>query len=451
MNLNKDWAINRRNFLGGTLSCGVKVAVGLPLLDYFLNDSGTAYANGVALPVRFGTWFWGLGMDVNVFVPKKVGADYDLPPQIASFAPVSKHVNIFSNYNVLTDGKPNLCHYTGWVALQSGVAPSDRGNLPDPSIDVLVADAIGNASRFRSLSAAATGSLKDTYSYRSGDSMNPPLISPMELYKAIFGPDFTDPNSPEFKPSTAIMTRHSVLSAVGEQRTALMRTVGANDRAKLDQYFTSLRDLERGLEAQMQKPPPAPSCKRPAPPEQKEYLGINADVVAERHRLMSDLMAMALACNQTRVFNMTYSNSGTGLTREGLDKSHHSITHEESVKAELGYQPTSHWFICEAMASFAYFVKALASMPEGDGSVLDNSVVYAHSDHELARTHSISGIPMMSAGRAGGRLKTGIHVDGGGESPTRLGLTLMQAMGMNAEEWGKGSLKVGRTINEIVV
>jgi hypothetical protein len=166
---------------------------------------------------------------------------------------------------------------------------------------------------------------------------------------------------------------------------------------------------------------------------------------------MTDLMVMAVACNQTRVFNMVYSPSFSNLVKKGMDKTHHTITHEEIFDEKLGYQPTSYWFLVRAMESFTYFVKALASVPEGDGTLLDNCLVYAHSDSEFAKIHTIEGIPMMTAGKAGGRLKTGIHVDGKGEAGTRLGYTVQRVMGLNISEWGTGSLKSSREISEILV
>jgi hypothetical protein len=295
--------------------------------------------------------------------------------------------------------------------------------------------------------------LKDTYSFRSADAINPPEVSPLDLYQKVFGADFQDPNSSEFTPKPAIMVRRSVLSSIREQSSSLLKEVGSADRARLDQYFTSVRELEHRLELQMQKPPACPTCKVPSIDVTKKVIALGTDTesVAERHRIMADMMVMALACNQTRVFNMTYSNSKTGLSKKGLDKVHHSITHEELIDEGLGYQPTNFWFLSRAMEAFAYFVKALESVPEGDGTVLDNSLVFAHSDQEFAKVHSINGIPMMTAGRAGGRVKTGLHIDGNGEVPTRLGYTLMKVMGVNIGEWGKGSLKTSRPISEIVV
>jgi hypothetical protein len=441
--------LSRRTVLRGALGA-LAVTVPLPFLDCFLDENGSALADGSPLPIRFGTWFWGLGMDAAAFIPKKTGADYDLPPQIASWKDIKQHVNVFSNYNVLTDGKPNLCHFTGWVALRSGIAPGARGELLLPSVDVLIADAISGASRFRTLDVAATGSAKDSYSFSNGDAINPPEVLVSGLYRKVFGDEFQDPNSANFTPAPSIMARRSVLSGVREESSSLQRQIGAADRIKLDQYFTSLREFEQRLDLQMQKPPPAPTCKVPGAVAMDLPPGTEVEAVAERHKLMSDIMAMALACNQTRVFNMTYSNSALGLSKRGLDKVHHTITHEEAVDEKLGYQPTSYWFLVRAMESFAYFIKALASVPEGAGTVLDNSIVYAHSDSSLAKLHSTNGIPMMTAGKGGGSLKTGLHINGNGEAPTQLGYTLMKAMGLGIGEWGKGSLKTSKTISEIV-
>src|SRR5689334_18073361 len=116
-------AINRRRVLRGVLD-GAAVVIGLPLLDLFLNENGTAMAaTGEPLPSRFGTWFWGLGVDPGVFIPKSVGPLTELPQQIQVLDKVKQHLNIFSNFDVMTDGAPNLCHFTGWVALRTGSPP----------------------------------------------------------------------------------------------------------------------------------------------------------------------------------------------------------------------------------------------------------------------------------------------------------------------------------------
>src|SRR6201988_3995325 len=147
---------NRRRVLKGLLGGGA-VTVSLPLLDLFLNDGGTAMAAGAPLPARFGTWFWGLGMNSEVFTPKTFGADWQLTEQLKALDKVKPYLNVYSNYDVLTDGKSNLCHYTGWVALRTGSTPGNRTVLPGQSLDVAISDTIGGGTRFRSISLAATG------------------------------------------------------------------------------------------------------------------------------------------------------------------------------------------------------------------------------------------------------------------------------------------------------
>ena len=165
---------------------------------------------------------------------------------------------------------------------------------------------------------------------------------------------------------------------------------------------------------------------------------------------MTDLLVMALACNQTKVFNMVYSDSGSSLTRKGLDKSHHAFTHEEPVDLAKGYQLNSFDFVNAAMKEWAYFVEKLAATPEGDGSLLDRCLIYAHSDCQIAKVHSITGLPMMTAGRLNGKVKTGLHVDGKREAATRLGLTVQRLMGVPVGSWGTGSMAATKEISEIL-
>ena len=147
--------LSRRRVLRGMLNGGV-VTLGLPILNCFLNDNGTAFASDAApLPVRFGTWFWGLGMNSQVFVPKTVGADYELPEELSALANVRQHLNVFTGFNALRDSSPNLCHYTGWIISRTGSAPIQSEDKPGETIDVTVSRAVGRNSRFKTVTAAA--------------------------------------------------------------------------------------------------------------------------------------------------------------------------------------------------------------------------------------------------------------------------------------------------------
>jgi hypothetical protein len=442
--------IDRRRILRGILNGGV-VTVSLPLLDYFLDGNGKALAaTGKPIPVRFGTWFWGLGMTKSVFTPKTVGASYDLLEELAPIKAVQQHVNVFTDFNVIKDDAPNLCHFTGWVGLRCGSVPASRTDISTESIDVAVARKIGGFTRFRSLDATATGNSRDSYSFTDWNAFNTPETSPLALYQRIFGAEFQDPNGKTFTPSPSVMTRKSVLSGVMDETKALESRVGSEDRARLDQYYTGLREVENQLAHQLQKPDPIQACIAPVAPKEM-MAGLDSELVSQRHKLMTDLMVMAITCDQTRVFNMVYSASTALTVKQGWQRPHHVATHEELVDGALGYQPTVHWFTIEAMKHWAYFVQALASIREGDGTLLDNSLIYAHSDQEYAKIHSLDGIPMFTAGTAGGRLKTGLHVTGGAEPGTRLGYTLLRTMGVEVASWGTKSNKTSKEVGEILV
>ncbi len=96
-------------------------------------------------------------------------------------------------------------------------------------------------------------------------------------------------------------------------------------------------------------------------------------------------------------------------------------------------------------------IVAAADIKEGDGTILDNTLIFAHSDVSYARTHSLDGIPMFTAGRAGGRIKTGMHIAGGGTAGTRLGYTMLRAMGLDVTRWGTQSNETLKEIGEILV
>jgi len=442
--------LNRRRVLRGMLG-GSAVTVGLPLLNVFLNGNGNAMANGAALPVRFGTWAWGLGMNEAIFVPTKKGADYDLPEEIIALEPIKKHINLFTQFNGFRDAAPNLCHKTGWVIARSGMAPMNQTDYPGETIDISIAKKIGGASRFQHLTATATGNVRDSFSYENANSITIADWSPIQFYAKLFGDDFQDPNAEVFTPNPRAMVRKSVLSGVMDSAKDLERVVGSEDKQRLDQYFSGLRDLERQFDQQLTKPEPRAACIVGAVPKDEPQAGLDYNLVGKRHELMTDLMVMAIACDQTRVFNMAYSQSAAATSKAGYDKPHHTASHEEPVDPQLGYQPETSWFIRRSMDSWAYFVNAFAKFQEGDGHLIDNVLIYATTDQALARIHSIENQPMFTAGRAGGKVKTGLHLDGGGTPGTRLGLTCMKVFGLETNSWGTQSNGTSKEIGDMLV
>ncbi len=443
-------SLTRRRLLRGMLA-GSAVSVGLPLLDIFLNGNGNALADGSPMPIRFGTWGWGLGMSEKIFKPKQYGASWELPEEIESLKPVQKHLNLYTGFNGFRDAAPNLCHTTGWVILRSGAAPMSGNDKPNETIDVTVAKKIGTTTRFPMLTMSATGDPRDTQSYESASLVNTSEGSALGLYTTVFGPDFQDPNAKEFKPNPKIMVRQSVISSVMDNTKKLEQMVGAEDKQRIDQYFTGLRDLEKQFERQLTKPEPREACVAPKPLRGDIATGVDYELVNKRHQTMTDILVMAMACDQTRVFNMLYSKSFASTTKPDYEKPHHTASHEEPLDPQLGYQPMVSWFLRRAFENWAYFVGAFAKVKEGDGTLLDNMAIYASTDQSFAKIHSIDGLPMFSAGRAGGKLKTGLHIDGQGTTGCRLGYTLMKAVGLDLPTWGNQSNQTNKVISEMVV
>ena len=448
---------NRREMLKGTLG-GAAVGVALPFLDCFLTDNGTALAaTGAPLPVRFGTWYWGLGHTPgHAITPKtQTSSGIDFLEETKALKPWEKYINFYSGFNMPLDGRSNYTHFTGWVASRTGSAPSGNNDIPAPTLDLLIADSIAGNTRFQTLDMTSVGIPRENYSARSTNSRAAAEASPEKLYARIFGEEFMDPNKAEFAPDPRVMVRKSVLSAVGEQSKALNAKLGASDRARLDEYFTSIRQIENQLDLQMQKPEPNLACAIPPPikrdgDEQNMPQGLEVDTVVANHQMMTKILAMAVACNQTKVFNMVFSDNFSHMRRPGQTYTHHLLTHEETPDKVLGYQPVAFSFNCRTMDSFASFIEAFANIREGDGNLLDNTLIFAATETNYARVHSIDGVPIFTAGRAGGRIKTGMHVVGNGDPITRVGLTAMQIMGLPIDKWGTKSLQTSKTITDVL-
>lgn len=436
--------LTRRKVLRGTMN-GAAISLGLPFLDCFLDGNGKALAaTGAQLPVVFGSWIQNLGLNPGRWKPDRIGTEFTAGPELQALDAVKHKMNIFSGMNYYLDGRPLDTHDTTLEVATMGSIP--LGKMSDPTIDNIIADAIGSRSRFRSLEVALNGSRR-SWSKRQGGVVNPSEPSPSALYTRIFGTEFHDPNAAEFKPDPKVMARRSVLSALTDERQAIMRRVGTGDRERLDEYFTSLRQIEQKLDIELSKPAPLAACV--VPEDTKELdLGASVETVEANNKIFAGLLAHAVACGQTRVFNV-YFDTQT-LRKAGLVRDWHSLTHEEPVDPELGYQPDTTWFVNFSMDTVAAFVKQLEAYKEGDGTVLDRTLILWQTDHGYARTHSLDDMPILTIGRAGGRMKTGMHLAAVGDSTTRVGLTVQQVMGVSVNTWGKLSNETSRSFTEVL-
>jgi hypothetical protein len=444
---------SRRSMLRGMIG-GAAVSVGIPMLDMFLDGNGEAFADtGARLPLRFGTYFWGLGLTDTPagsrWVPTTKGLGFDITPELISLTPVKDKISVFSGFRVIGDGRPNSVHWSGHASILSGIAPLRAGQMDGPSFDTNIADAIGVGTRFKSIEVSANGK-PVSYSTRTGKSFATPEPTPIALYQRLFGQGFQDPNSPDWKPDPSIMLNQSVLSGVGEQRRALLARVGKSDQVKLDQYFTSLREMENQLAIQLQRPAKAEACSIPGKPKEEKMKSASVDVINANSKAMARLLAMAMACNQTKVFNFVHTPGQSETYIAGDSKIYHQYTHDEPTDAKLGYQINTSKLAGLVMQALGDFLVEMDAIKEGKGTLLDNMVVMAFSDTGYAKIHSIENIPMIIAGGAGGKHKGGQHIAGNGDPVTRVSLTAQQLVGAPVGEFGSGAMKTARPITEVM-
>jgi len=444
----------RRSILRGALG-GTAVCVGIPALDIFLDGNGKAYADGAKLPLRFGTYFWGLGLTPIVtggsrWIPKEAGdTQWTLTPQLKSLAGLEKKVSVFSGFKAELEGNTNVPHFSGTAAILTGRAPKQANVYDGATFDTAIAEAIGSGTRFRQVDISPYGSSKSYSTRVAGSATSPADTSPLQLYSRLFGEGFQDPNSDTFTPDPQVMLRKSVLSAVGEQRQALMSSVGTADKAALDQYFTSVRAMENRLALELEKPAKCESCVVPKKPESMP-LARDIYTVNKNNKLMAELLAMGLACNQTKVFTVLHSDGTNGVFLPGDPAIYHLHTHDEPIDPKLGYQVLSEKCAGLCAEGFADFVHALDAIREGDGTLLDNTLVFGYSDSGYAKNHSVENIPVLLAGGARGAHKSGKHIQGNGDPISRVVLTAQQLAGLPAGQFGEGSMKTTKPVNEVI-
>ncbi|MBN8611978.1 MAG: DUF1552 domain-containing protein [Deltaproteobacteria bacterium] len=425
--------LGRRTLLRGVLA-GTTVAVGLPALDLFLNESGTAYAGGVGLPTRFGIFFFGNGVIPSVWNPplgRSIAPDtyeWEARGMLEPLADVKSLCSVVSGTKVLTTNTNP--HLSGPAGLFAGADLVD-GTFVDKSIDQRIADEIGD-TRFRSLQVGVQPS--DFCHSMTGPAMvNPPETNPFALYERIFGAGFRLPGEVGMV-DPRLGLRRSVLDAVSDQTTRLQRRVGAADRARLDQHFTGIRELELQLARLEEDPPMLDACARPVMPE-ADYPDIEGRPQLElKNRAICDLLVMAMACDQTRVFYDMFSQSVNNMLFLDAVSGHHQLTHDEPDP-----QPEHERIVRFIVSQFAYLVSAMQAVREGDGTLLDHSAVLFTTDCSLSRTHALDDYPMVIAGNASGALRTNVHYRSpSNENASKVALTLMNAVGVTAAEYGFG-------------
>lgn len=429
--------LDRRTLLRGLLG-GAAITVGLPPLELFMNTNGTAWASGEAFPTRFGLFFWGNGNIPTKWTPSATGqgAAWTLSEQLAPLADLKPWLTVVTGLDILL---PNVSpHGSGAVGILTGrksVQVNGQDAYPGPTIDQVAAAALGSTTRFRSIEygAKAQGGL----SYSGPQALNPAEEDPYALFQRLFGAGFTLPgDTPIIDPKWAL--RRSVLDAVGDDSARVRSRLGLSDQRRLDQHLEGVRALELRLARLEEDPPDLAACTMPTEPE-LAYPDLEGRAqVREKNRIMSELVAMAWACDQTRVASNFLCHPVNDILFAGATAGSHQLTHDEP-----GEQPQVNAIVKQIMTCFADTLAACANIQEGDGTVLDHCAWLATSEVSLGRLHSIEDHPVLIAGSANGRLVNDIHVrSAGGESTSGPTLSVLRAVGVTLPSWGEDDNRV---------
>ncbi|MBX5482705.1 MAG: DUF1552 domain-containing protein [Myxococcaceae bacterium] len=425
-----------------TVLKGAGALVALPTLEAMLNSHGTAYAEGGAFPQRLLTWFFGNGVVLPMWTPSATGANYAFSPALSPLQNVKDYVNVVSGCNVKT---PDLRgHHNGCGAMMSGYPfipiPANGANYASkfggPSIDQVAAGIIGTTTTFPSLQLAVSkrattgeGPTLQYISHKGPDAPLPPEMNPAKLYQKLFG-NFVEPSNPT-DPRDAL--RLNVLDAVKDDANRLIKRLGAADRQRLDQHLTAISELRQQISA---LPPPVTSaCAAPKTPvTQTNQDQGGAEPMEAVHRAFADLIALAWACDLTRVVSVQFSGSvaDTAYPMIGIPDNEHDLSHDPSRKDDINRCVT----FC--VQNFAYLCERLKATPEGPGNLLDNSVLMMTTDVAEGWVHSIQDYPVVIAGRGGGVLKyPGIHYRSpNGRNTSDILLTVLRAAGTGVSSVG---------------
>jgi hypothetical protein len=421
------YLISRRHLLQGAGAA----TLGLPLLEIMSPAIASAAARSreKRRPPRFCVLYKGCGVYPHAWdIASGTEADFELSSLLQPLANVKDDLLILRNLDHIF-GKNNGGHL---------VAPSlsMTGALPDPqnksynSVDQVVADAIGQDTPVRSLQLTADSLWKQHpwINYLSHDATGNP-IPPERDPGLVFSKVFRGFNNGSYRQQTK-----SVLDLVKESSQGVMRRASQKDQQVLEKYFESIRDVEKQL-ASFEE---GTSTRSPHMQAQVDAFEIQAGLPGKL-KAMLDLIALSFWTDTTRVATLMMANTNSRYTYGflGLNEEMHYMSHYVRNRGILpGFNKINHWHTSQ----FAYFVEKLKSLEEGEGNVLDQSIVMYMSGIKHGDYHTLTDIPVILAGQGGGRLQTGRHVRYPEPTPfPNLLLSLSQLLGSNQTQLGEST------------
>jgi hypothetical protein len=448
----------RRTFLRGVLVGGATVAVPLPRLSCMLNDSGTAWAGGQALPVRFGTWFFGNGIIPPRWVPSRTGAgaNWTLSEELAPLQAVKTYLNVLTGFSIKV---PNNAPHASMPCAALTGANTGGGGVQLPTIDQVVAKlpgASGGGVVFPTglhvgISNTTGASALGLYiSFAGPNAPNSPNYSPAMLFKNLMQFAATSGGAPK-APDPELLNRGLVLDAVLADAKALRMRLGVDDQQRLDLHLAGLGQLQQQIVA-AEMPKATGTINDP----DKTYpmRGADGSISRQRGQAFADLLVFALSSDLTRVFSYMFTCAAChgNYADCGLDATtfHEDYGHRLSPKglpyATAGFNTGVRF----AMSNLGDLLGRMKATPDGAGNLLDNSCVYTTSCVSESQTHGGTDFPLLVAGKAGGKLKTDQHVRLLDENVSKVPFTLLTAMGSTATSFGMAEGQVSGGVTDLL-
>ncbi len=423
--------VSRRSVLRGT-----GAMLGLPLLDVMAPRARAADVGKP--PVRLAWVFFPNGTNPAKWQPKTLGTDWEVTPSLESLREHKKDVSVLTglaqvNARSLGDGPGD--HARSAAAFLTGAHPvktSGAKMRAGKSADQIAAETYGRATRLSSIelgteTGKAAGSCDSGYAcaYSNNISWRTPMqpmakeVSPKLAFDRMFASNTAD--------SGQLRIQQSILDIVAEDASQLKRSLGARDKQKLDEYFTSVRDVEQRI-AKMTVPLNFDIAEL-RPDEKPED-------IQEHIRLMYDLMALAFKTDTTRIATFMLGNEGSNKSYPmiGVNDGHHQISHHQNDQEKVRKIASIDKFFAD---QFAYFLKTLKEIPEEGGSLLDNCLIVYGGAIRDGNRHDHHDLPILMAGSGGGAVTPGVHTEYSTETPlNNLFLSMLDIVGAGVDQFG---------------
>ncbi|MEX0702091.1 MAG: DUF1552 domain-containing protein, partial [Planctomycetales bacterium] len=445
--------LERRTFLKG-----MGTTMALPLLDAMLPGALLAAGTGAAAkpPVRAAFVFFPIGAIMPSWTPEKTGADYELSPTLAPLAKVKSELLVLgglTQHHARANGDGPGDHARSAAAFLTGEQPvktSGANIRVGVSVDQVAAEQIGPKTHLPSLELGtergrSAGNCDSGYSCAYSNNIawkNPSTPVAKEINpKLVFERMFGSGDERESAAARAQRTeyRKSILDLVAEDASRLKGRLGQTDRAKIDEYFQSVRELEQRIA----RAAAADESRQAKRPELSLPEGVPGDMT-EHIRLMYDLLALAFQTDSTRVATYMVANEGSNRTYPmvGVKDGHHTLSHHGNDQKKIEQIQKIDKFL---VGEFARFVEKLHATPEGQGTLLDNCMVLYGSGIADGNGHSHHNLPIILAGRGGGTIQPGRHVVHPKNTPlNNLFLSMLDRVGAEVESLGDSTARLGQ-------